>query len=50
MHGITKCNKILVRRPEGRSLVRPRHRWEYIRMDLRETGWEGVDWIKAAGA
>jgi len=23
-----------------------RRRWEYdIRMDLKETGWEGVDWI-----
>jgi hypothetical protein len=29
-----------------RPLRRPRHRWEdKIRMDLRETGWEDVDWI-----
>jgi hypothetical protein len=29
-----------------RPLERPRHRWEDgIRMDLREIGWGGVDWI-----
>jgi len=41
---------ILVGKPEGkRLLVRPRHRWEdNIRMDLRELGWEGVDWIHLA--
>jgi hypothetical protein len=39
--------QILVRKPEGkRQLVRPRHRREYdIRMDLRESEWEVVDWI-----
>jgi hypothetical protein len=39
--------KILVSKPEGkRPLRRPRHRWEDdIRMDLREVGWEGVDWM-----
>jgi hypothetical protein len=26
-----------------RPLGRPRRRWENIRMDLREIGWEGVD-------
>jgi hypothetical protein len=38
---------ILVGRPEGRrSLGRPRRRWEdNIKMDLREIGFEGVDWI-----
>jgi hypothetical protein len=41
--------KILVGRPEGkRPLGRSRRRWEYDRMDLRETGWEGVDWIHLA--
>jgi len=37
-------------KPEGkRPLVRPRHRWENnIRMDLRELGWECVDWIHLA--
>jgi hypothetical protein len=38
---------ILVGKPEGkRPLGRPRHRWEDIKMDLRETGWEGVDWMQ----
>jgi hypothetical protein len=28
---------------------RRKHRWNYnIGMDLRETGWEGVDWIHLA--
>jgi hypothetical protein len=41
---------ILVRKPEGkRPLGRPRRRYEdNIRMDLREIGWEGVDWIHLA--
>jgi hypothetical protein len=39
--------RILVGRPEGkRPLERPRRRWEdNIKMDLREVGWWGVDWI-----
>jgi hypothetical protein len=38
---------ILVGRPEGRRpLGRPRRRWEdNIKMDLREIGFEDVDWI-----
>jgi len=29
-----------------RPLGRPRRRWEdNIRVDLREIGWEGVDWM-----
>jgi hypothetical protein len=41
---------ILVGKPEGkRPLERPRRRWEdNIRMDLRKTGWEGVDWMHLA--
>jgi hypothetical protein len=36
----------MVGRPEGkRPLGRPRCTWEDIRMDLRETGCEVVDWI-----
>jgi hypothetical protein len=34
---------------EKTSFGRPRHRWEdNINMDLKETGWEGVDWIHPA--
>jgi len=39
----------LVGKSEGkRPLGRPRRRCEDIRTDLRETGWEGVDWIHLA--
>jgi hypothetical protein len=43
-----KVYKVLVGKPEGkRPLVRPRRRWEDgIRMDLREIGLGGVDWIR----
>jgi hypothetical protein len=42
------CN-ILVGKPEGKRPLRgTRHRWEDIRMDVRETEWEGVDWIDLA--
>jgi hypothetical protein len=39
-----------VGKPEGkRRLGRPRRRWEDdIIMDLREIGWDGVDWIELA--
>jgi hypothetical protein len=45
-----KLNKVLVGIPEGRRpLGRSRCRWEDgIRMDLRETGFGGVDWIRLA--
>jgi hypothetical protein len=38
---------ILAGKSEGRRpLGLPRRRWvDNIRMDLRETGWDGVDWI-----
>jgi hypothetical protein len=41
---------ILVGKPEGkRPLGRHRCRWEdNIRMDIREKGWEGVDWMHMA--
>jgi hypothetical protein len=37
-------------KPEGnRPLGRPRRRWmDYIKMDLREIGWDGVDWVELA--
>jgi hypothetical protein len=39
-----------VGKPEGRRpLRRPRRRWEdNIKMDLRQVGWEGADWIDLA--
>jgi hypothetical protein len=42
--------RILVGNPEGRRpLGRPRHRWvDNIKMDLREIGCYGVDWINLA--
>jgi hypothetical protein len=42
--------KNLVRKPEwNRRLGRSRRRWENnIKMDLREVGWEVVDWIRLA--
>jgi hypothetical protein len=42
-----KCEEVLLngRRPLGR----PRRRWvNNIKMDLRETGWDRVDWIDMA--
>jgi hypothetical protein len=43
-----KVYKVLVGKPEGkRPLGRPRCRWEdVVRMDLREIGLGGVDWIR----
>jgi hypothetical protein len=42
--------RFLVGRPEGkRPLERPRLRWEdNIKMDLRETGIDGTNWIRLA--
>jgi hypothetical protein len=42
--------KVLVGKPEGkRPLLRLTYRWEDgIRMDLREIGLGGVDWIRLA--
>jgi hypothetical protein len=41
---------ILVGKPEGkRPLGRPRRRWvDSIKMNLREIGWDGMDWIDLA--
>jgi hypothetical protein len=48
--GTWEMNVILVGKPEvKRALGRPRNRWKiYIGMDLREIGWEGVDWMHLA--
>jgi hypothetical protein len=42
--------RILVGKPEEkRPLGRPRRRWaDNIKMDLRELGWDGVDWTDMA--
>jgi hypothetical protein len=42
--------RVLVGRPEGkRPLGKPRHRWEDdIKIDLRELGIDGVNWIRMA--
>jgi hypothetical protein len=42
--------RILVGKPEGnRPLGRPRRRWVYnIKINLREIGWDDVDWINMA--
>jgi hypothetical protein len=43
-------DRVSVGRPEGkRPLGRPRHRWEdNIKMDLREIGIDGANWIRLA--
>jgi hypothetical protein len=42
--------RVLVGRPESkRSLRRPRRRWEdNIKMDIREIGIDGANWIQLA--
>jgi hypothetical protein len=42
--------RILVENLEGKRLLgRPRRRWvDNIKMDLREIGWDGGDWIDLA--
>jgi hypothetical protein len=42
--------RISVGNPEGkRPLGKSRRRWvDNIKMDLRETGWDGRDWIELA--
>jgi hypothetical protein len=42
--------RILVGKPEGRRpLGRPRRMWvDNIKIDLREIGWDGMEWIDLA--
>jgi len=51
MEEIRHSYKIMVRKLEGkRPCRRSRHRWENnIKMDLKEIGWLGVDWIHRSG-
>jgi hypothetical protein len=46
----TNAYRILVGKPEGnRPLGRPRRRWvDNIKIDLRNIGWDGVDWFDLA--
>jgi hypothetical protein len=50
MEEIRIAYKILVGKPEGkRPLGKTRRRWEdNIKMDIKEIGWEYVDWIHLA--
>jgi hypothetical protein len=49
-NGEKKSYRILVGNPEGkRPLGRPKRRWvDNIKLDLREIGWDGMDWIHLA--
>jgi hypothetical protein len=42
--------RVSVGEPEGkRQLGRPKRRWKkYIKMNYREIGWGGMDWINLA--
>ena len=41
--------RVLVGKPEGRPLGRPRRRWEdNIKTNLQEVGCGGMDWIELA--
>jgi hypothetical protein len=43
-------HRILVGKPDGKRLLsRSRRKWaDNIKIDLREIGWDGVDWIELA--
>jgi hypothetical protein len=48
--GYIRRYRILVGKPEGKRPVgRPRRKWvDDIKMNLREIGWDGMDWIELA--
>jgi hypothetical protein len=50
MGGERKVYKVLLGKLKGkRPLRRPKHRWENgINMNLRQIGWEGMEWIHLA--
>jgi hypothetical protein len=45
--GKRNAYRIFVEKPEGKGpLRRPRRRWvNNIKIDLREIGWDSMDWI-----
>jgi hypothetical protein len=45
--GDEECIQDIGGKPEGKiPLGRPRRRWlDNIKIDLREIGWDGMDWI-----
>jgi hypothetical protein len=43
------CRVLVGKLEEMRPLGRPRRRWEdNIKMDVKEMGWGGMDWIRLA--
>jgi hypothetical protein len=50
MEEMRNAYKIFIGKPDGkRPLGRHRRRWEdNIRVDIRERGWDSVDWIRVA--
>jgi hypothetical protein len=48
--GLVETYRCVTGAPEGKKpLGRPRRRWvDNIKIDLRETGWDGIDWIDLA--
>jgi hypothetical protein len=50
MGGMRNAYRDFVVKPEGKTPIgRPRRRWEdNIKMELRDIGWGGMDWIQVA--
>jgi hypothetical protein len=43
------CTGLWQEKPKGKkSLGKPRRRWKCIKVDLREIGYGGMDWIEVA--
>jgi hypothetical protein len=46
MGAMRNAYSILVGKPEGkRGFIEARHKWEDMRLVLRELGWEGMNWV-----
>jgi hypothetical protein len=48
MGRMTNAYNILVGKSERKPLIRPRCRWDNIRVDLRDMWCEGVEWMHLA--